>query len=176
MTNPVISDTARTDPPFAADETAMLTAWLDFHRATLARKCEGLTADQLRLRSVPPSSLSLLGLVRHMAEVEHFWFRAILLGEEIDSDELYCSEEHPDGDFDLIDTADAEADFATWQRQVAAARQACAGLPLDTVGQRDRRGEQVTLRWILVHMVEEYARHNGHADLLRELVDGSTGE
>ncbi|MFD0276478.1 DinB family protein [Kitasatospora sp. NPDC127111] len=176
MTSPVITDTVRTDPPFTADETAMLTAWLDFHRATLARKCEGLTADQLRLRSVPPSSLSLLGLVRHMAEVERFWFRVILLGEETGPAGLYWSEEHPDGDFDLVDTADAEADFATWQHQIEAARQACAGLPLDTVGKRDRRGEPVTLRWILVHMVEEYARHNGHADLLRELVDGSTGE
>ncbi|MFB7614968.1 DinB family protein [Kitasatospora sp. NPDC056181] len=176
MTSPVTTATTRSEPPFAADETAMLTAWLDFHRATLAVKCEGLTADQLRLRSVPPSSLSLLGLVRHMAEVERFWFRAILLGEETGPGGLYWSEQHPDGDFDLVDTADAEADFAAWQDQITAARAACEGLPLETVGKRDRRGEQVTLRWILVHMIEEYARHNGHADLLRELVDGATGE
>ncbi|WTG92693.1 DinB family protein [Kitasatospora sp. NBC_01560] len=177
MTSPATAAAAlRTDPPLAADETTMLTAWLDFHRATLAHKCEGLNAAQLRLRSVPPSSLSLLGLVRHMAEVERFWFRAILVGEDTGPDGLYWSKEHPDGDFDLVDTADAEADFAVWQGEIAAARRACAGLSPDTVGKRDRRGEPVTLRWILMHMVEEYARHNGHADLLRELVDGTTGE
>ncbi|MFF1907578.1 DinB family protein [Kitasatospora sp. NPDC058218] len=176
MTNDQTTATDRPEPPFAADETPMLTAWLEFHRATLARKCEGLTADQLRLRSVPPSSLSLLGLVRHMAEVERYWFRIILLGEEAGSDGLYWTAQHPDGDFDLVDTADAEADFAVWQGQIAAARAACEGLSPETVGKRPREGREVTLRWILVHMIEEYARHNGHADLLRELVDGVTGE
>ncbi|MGV9264134.1 DinB family protein [Kitasatospora sp. NPDC003701] len=176
MTNDLTPAVDRPEPPMAASETVMLTAWLDFHRATLARKCEGLTADQLRLRSVPPSSLSLLGLVRHLAEVERYWFRIVLLGEEPGPAGLYWSAEHPDGDFDLLDAADAEADFATWQTQIAAARAACEGLSLDTVGKRPREGREVTLRWILVHMIEEYARHNGHADLLRELVDGVTGE
>ncbi|MEV7770109.1 DinB family protein [Kitasatospora sp. NPDC086791] len=159
----------------AVDETATLTAFLDFHRSTLARKCEGLTDDQLRLRSVPPSALSLLGLVRHMAEVERFWFRSILLGTEFTTG-LYSTEAEPDGDFDQVDTADVAADFATWRAEIDAARRAAAGLPLDTVGKRLRHGREVTLRWILAHMVEEYARHNGHADLLREAVDGSTGE
>ncbi|MER6398643.1 DinB family protein [Kitasatospora sp. NPDC001603] len=176
MTNDPIPAVDRPEPPFAADETAMLTAWLEFHRATLARKCEGLGADQLRLRAVPPSSLSLLGLVRHMAEVERYWFRIILLGEEPGTAGLYWTEQHPDGDFDFVDSADAAEDFATWQGQITAARAACEGLPPETVGKRPRRGREVTLRWILVHMIEEYARHNGHADLLRELVDGVTGE
>ncbi|MFF7990959.1 DinB family protein [Kitasatospora xanthocidica] len=165
----------RVDPPMAADETATLSAFLDYHRATLALKCEGLTDDQLRLRSVPPSALSLLGLVRHMAEVERYWFRAILCGEELTGG-IYWTEADPDGDFDNVDTADVAADFAAWRSEVEAARTAAAGLPLDTVAKRPRRGEEVTLRWILAHMVEEYARHNGHADLLRELIDGATGE
>lgn len=165
----------RVDPPMAADEAAMLTAWLDYHRSTLALKCEGLTDDQLRLRSVPPSTLSLLGLVRHMADVERSWFQGILLGAEAASGH-YWTEQDPDGDFDNVDTADVAADFATWRAEIEAARRASAGLPLDTVGKRLRRGKEVTLRWILVHMIEEYARHNGHADLLRELVDGATGE
>ncbi|MFJ9454343.1 DinB family protein [Kitasatospora sp. NPDC101447] len=165
----------RVDPPMAADEAATLTAFLDYHRHTLALKCEGLTDDQLRLRSVPPSNLSLLGLVRHMAEVEWYWFQCILRGEEVEGGH-YCTEADPDGDFDNVDTADVAADVATWRAEIEASRRAAAGLPLDTVGKRPRRGEEVTLRWILAHMVEEYARHNGHADLLRELVDGSTGE
>ncbi|MER5867591.1 DinB family protein [Kitasatospora sp. NPDC002040] len=169
-----MSTTAHPIPPYAADETAMLTAWLDFHRATLARKCEGLGAEQLRLRSVPPSSLSLLGLVRHLAEVERYWFQHILLGAEFDA--VHWTEQYPDGDFDLVDTAEPAEDFARWRAQIALAQQAAAGLPLETVGQQPRRGEQVTLRWILVHMIEEYARHNGHADLLRELIDGTTGD
>ncbi|MFC5888986.1 DinB family protein [Kitasatospora sp. CM 4170] len=168
--------TTRIDPPMTADEPAMLTAWLDYHRATLALKCEGLTDEQLKLRSVPPSTLSLLGLVRHMAEVERYWFRTVLAGEDTGPNGLYWTREDPDGDFDNVDGADAAADFAAWRAEVAAARAASEGLPLETVAKRDRRGEQVTLRWILVHMVEEYARHNGHADLLRELVDGVTGE
>ncbi|MFG2844469.1 DinB family protein [Kitasatospora sp. NPDC048296] len=165
----------RVDPPMAAGEAAMLTAWLDYHRSTLALKCEGLTDDQLRLRSVPPSTLSLLGLVRHMTEVERHWFQGVLRGEEVATGH-YWTEQDPDGDFDNVGTADVAADFALWRAEIAAAREASTGLPLETVGKRLRHDREVTLRWILVHMIEEYARHNGHADLLRELVDGSTGE
>ncbi|MFD4656425.1 DinB family protein [Kitasatospora sp. NPDC058444] len=165
----------RVDPPMTADEAATLTAFLDYHRRTLALKTEGLTDDQLRLRSVPPSNLSLLGLVRHMAEVERYWFQSVLLGGELTSGHFW-TEENEDADFDDVDTADVAADFAVWRAEVEAARGAADGLPLDTVGKNPRRGEPVTLRWILTHMIEEYARHNGHADLLRELIDGSTGE
>ncbi|MFE4513523.1 DinB family protein [Kitasatospora sp. NPDC056783] len=165
----------RVDPPMVADEATTLTGFLDYHRDTLAQKCAGLTDDQLRLRSVPPSNLSLLGLVRHMAEVEQYWFQSVLLGQEIPEGHFW-TEANEDGDFDDIDTADVAADFAVWRAEIEASRSAAAGLPLDTVGKKLRRGEPVTLRWILAHMVEEYARHNGHADLLRESVDGATGE
>ncbi|MGW4380501.1 DinB family protein [Kitasatospora sp. NPDC004531] len=166
----------RTSPAYAADETPMLTAWLEFHRATLALKCEGLTPEQLRERSCPPSTMSLLGLVRHMAEVERHWFRSILNGEDLGPVGRYWTEAHPDGDFDLVDDADPAADTAAWQADIAYARAAVEGVPLGTVGKRQRRGSDVTLRWILVHMIEEYARHNGHADLLRERIDGAIGE
>ncbi|MGE7437515.1 MULTISPECIES: DinB family protein [Kitasatospora] len=163
----------RLDPPMAADEATMLAAWLDYHRATLALKCEGLTAEQLRVRSAAPSSLSLLGLVRHLAEVERYWFQNILSASDAKS--LYCAEDE-DGDFNQVGTADPDEAFATWRAQIELARTAAAGLPLETTGKRLRHGEEVTLRWILVHMIEEYARHNGHADLIRELIDGTTGE
>ncbi|GLW69844.1 hypothetical protein Kpho02_21430 [Kitasatospora phosalacinea] len=168
--------TARTSPPFAADEATMLGAWLDFHRATLALKCEGLSVEQLRERACPPSSLSLLGLVRHMAEVERHWFRQVLSGQTLDPSGRYWTEEFPDGDFDLVDGADPAVDTAVWQEEVAFARSAVRGVSLDTVGANRWHDNEVTLRWILVHMIEEYARHNGHADLLRERIDGSTGE
>ncbi|MFJ1755089.1 DinB family protein [Kitasatospora sp. NPDC088134] len=168
--------TLRIDPPLAADEATMLGAWLDFHRATLALKCEGLTPDQLRERSCPPSTLSLLGLVRHMAEVERHWFRGVLDGQDLGGSGRYWSEQYPDGDFDLIDDADPVADTAAWQEDVAFARETARGLSLDTVTKGRARDGEVTLRWIMVHMIEEYARHNGHADLLRERIDGATGE
>jgi hypothetical protein len=166
----------RTEPPFAAPERAMLDAWLDFHRATLARKCEGLTDEQLRLRSVPPSNLSLLGLVRHMAEVERGWFRQVLTDEEVT--DIYVSDQDQDADFNGIADADVAATFAVWTAECDKARQVAAACPsLDVVARRKtRRGNAVTLRWIMVHMIEEYARHNGHADLLREKIDGAVGD
>ncbi|MFJ6215643.1 DinB family protein [Streptomyces sp. NPDC092296] len=165
----------RTPPPFILGERAMLDAWLDYHRATLALKCEGLDDDQLRTRPVPPSSLSLLGLVRHMAEVERHWFQGILGGLDFDRGH-YWTPQRPDGDFDDVDGADPAEAFATWRAECAASRAAAAGLPLETLGKRLRGREQVSLRWILIHLIEEYARHNGHADLIREQIDGVTGE
>ena len=163
----------RTDPPYVAGERAMLDAWLDYHRATLAWKCEGLDDAQLRQRAVPPSSLSLLGLVRHMAEVERNWFRRVLGGE--DAPGIYWTDDDPDGDFDNVDTADVQEAFATWRAECEHARRAAAAAPsLEATGLR--RGETVSLRWILVHMIEEYARHNGHADFLRERIDGTVGD
>jgi uncharacterized damage-inducible protein DinB len=163
----------RTDPPYLADERDMLVSWLDYHRATLAMKCDGLDDAQLRQRAVPPSSLSLLGLVRHMAEVERNWFRRVLGGE--DAPPRYYSDDDPDGDFDRVDDADVQEAWATWRSDCEHARRAVAAAPsLETTGLR--RGEPVSLRWILVHMIEEYARHNGHADLLRERIDGTVGD
>jgi len=152
----------------------MLGAWLDYHRATLAVKCEGLTDDQLRAQAVPPSSLSLLGLVRHMGEVERSWFRRVLSGEQ--APPRYYSDENPDGDFDDVADAGVAEAFGYWRDECAHARERVAAAPsLDVTG-TGRQGEGYSLRWIMVHMIEEYARHNGHADLLRERIDGTVGD
>jgi uncharacterized damage-inducible protein DinB len=152
----------------------MLAGWLDYHRATLEMKCAGLTPDQLATRAVEPSTLSLLGLVRHMADVERAWFRRRLAGE--DAPPLYFSDDDPDGDFDNLDPATVDEAFATWRAECARAREIAAALPSLDVMVTDRVGRQLSARWVLHHMVEEYARHNGHADLLRERIDGVTGE
>jgi uncharacterized damage-inducible protein DinB len=151
----------------------MLEAWLDFHRQTLLWKCSGLTADQLRQRAVEPSNLSLLGLVRHMSEVERAWFRRRVAGEDVEF--LYCSEAAPDGDFDQVDEADAERDFATFMREIELARAASSGRELEETFFHSHRQVEMDVRWVYMHMIEEYARHNGHADLLRERIDGATG-
>jgi uncharacterized damage-inducible protein DinB len=162
----------RSRPPFVADERAMLDAWLDYHRATLLWKCEGLDDQQLKARSAEPSSLTLLGLVRHMAEVERGWFRDFV-GDT--AEPFYCSEADPDADFDRADSADAASDLATFRQEVDACRMLVAPHDLEET-QVDERGRTISLRWIVVHMIEEYARHNGHADLLRERIDGVVGD
>ncbi len=162
----------RTDPPYLADERTRLDSWLDFQRATLLHKCAGLTGGQLAERPVATSQLSLLGLVRHQAANERIWFR--IRFARADVDDLYESPDHPDGaEFALADPAAAETDFATYRTEVALARAAVQGRRLDeTFGD-----EHVTvdLRWLYAHMIGEYARHNGHADVIRELLDGTTG-
>ena len=168
--------TERAEPGLRAGDREMLTGWLDYHRATLAWKCEGLTDDQLRERSVPPSELSLLGLVQHMAENERAWFRNVLLGADLPY--LYSTPDDMDADFNDTSSADGATVLRTWEQECAAARDAIAGVDLDALSKKgDRRtGEPFSLRWILTHMIEEYARHNGHADLLRERIDGATGD
>ena len=164
-------------PALAAGEREMLTGWLDLHRAILLWKCEGLSDRQLRQRSVPPSSLSLLGLVRHMAAVERGWFRKVLLGEQVP--DLYGAADDPDADFSDVDRADVAAAFRDFEQECDAARRAVTAAPdLDVLSEArsERTGERFSLRWILSHMIEEYARHNGHADLLRERIDGATGD
>ncbi|MGH9304524.1 MAG: DinB family protein [Acidimicrobiales bacterium] len=165
----------RAKPDLIASERASLEQWLDYQRATLLMKCAGLTADQLRQRTIPPSRLSLLGLVRHMLEVERWWFRMHAAGEQIGF--VY----DPDGvglDFEEIEAADAASDLAAFEKECEAARVVVAGLSLDDVvpsrGHHPERERDI--RWIFVHMIEEYARHNGHADLLREAIDGVTGD
>jgi uncharacterized damage-inducible protein DinB len=166
----------RNEPSTMAPEREMLDGWLDYHRATLGWKCEGLSDDQLRERAVPPSSLSLLGLVRHITEVERHWFRNIFDGE--DAPALYYTDERPDDDFDDLESAPVSQVLASWRKECVRARELTAGRSLDEVSKRasTRTGESFSLRWILTHMVEEYARHNGHADLIRERIDGSTGD
>jgi hypothetical protein len=163
----------RRPEPLAGDERTSLEGWLDYHRDTLLMKCAGLTTEQLRDRSVPPSSLTLLGLVRHMAEVERSWFRRRVSGEDIAR--IYCTDESPDGDFDDVDEADPEADFAAFRAEVEAARRVTESRDLDAVF-LNREGRTLDVRWAFLHMIEEYARHNGHADLLRERIDGVVGD
>lgn len=151
----------------------MLEQWLEYHRDTLLTKCAGLDADRLAERSAPPSTLSLLGLVRHLAEVENGWFGSF---EGRPWEPLYCSDDEPDGDFDLVDPARADVDLATFLAAVAASRLMAARHRLDDVSRAPDHQEPIALRWIFVHMIEEYARHNGHADILRQVIDGTTGE
>ncbi|MEO3770381.1 DinB family protein [Micromonospora sp. B9E7] len=165
--------TERIGPPVTGDERETLRAFLDFHRATLALKCEGLSDEQLRRQSMPPSTLSLLALVRHMAEVERAWFRRVIDGEDVP---LVWSEA---GDFqeayDASSATRAEA-FAAWEREVEHARRIERGAAsLDVTGLNVRSGETVSLRLVMLHLIHEYARHNGHADFLREGIDGAVG-
>ena len=156
-------------------EKAVLAEYLDRYRMTFELKCEGLTAEQLARRSVPPSTMSLLGLVRHLARVEHSWTRRVFEGQP-ELPRLYRSQEDPDLDFNQAvadDEVVAEA-WDTWRREVAHARSVFADLNLDTPVDVD--GREVEARDIVVHLVEEYARHVGHADLLRECIDGRTGQ
>ncbi|MFG2954139.1 DinB family protein [Streptomyces sp. NPDC048291] len=167
--------TERRMPALDAAERTMLEGWLDFHRQTLAVKCEGLTDAQLRTASVEPSPLSLMGLVRHMTDVERSWYRRVLRGEE--APPIYWSDEDPDGEFRLTEADTWQETYAAWQSEIEAARQAAAGFGLDDLSKSPHRrtGKEMNLRWIHTHMIEEYARHNGHADLIRERIDGATG-
>jgi uncharacterized damage-inducible protein DinB len=151
----------------------MLRAFLDYHRATLAMKCDGLTDEDLRRQSMPPSTLSLLGLVRHMAEVERAWFRRVINREDIP---LVWSDE---GDFQVAydaSTATRKEAFDAWRAEVEHARriEAAAEL-LDVTGHQPRWGKDLSLRLVMLHVIHEYARHNGHADFLREGIDGTVG-
>ncbi|WP_345635039.1 DinB family protein [Rugosimonospora acidiphila] len=164
----------RRPEPVIADERAMVQGWLDWHRDTLLHKCAGLTAEQLKRASTEPSNLTLLGLVRHMADVERSWFRRRVAGEDVDG--IYIGPGNDDGDFDDVAGADAEADFATFRAEVAACDAAVAGRSLDDTFVHPRSQKEISVRWVYLHMIEEYARHNGHADLIRERIDGVTGD
>lgn len=150
------------------EEHASLCGFLDYHRATLLWKCQGLTGEQLAGRAVPPSGLSLLGLVRHMAEMERWWIRRSVGGLELG--DLY-----PDGDFELAAADQAESDFATFHAECAGAREVLSGRALDDLFRHPGMDFQLDVRFACTHMIEEYARHNGHADLLRERIDGAVG-
>lgn len=165
--------TERPAPPLTGGERETLRAFLDFHRATLAMKCDDLSDDDLRRRSMPPSTLSLLGLVRHLAEVERTWFRQVIDGQDVG---LVWS---PDGDYqvayDPTGSTRSEA-FAAWRAEVEHSRRIeREAESLDVTGYHARWGEDVSLRLVMLHLIHEYARHNGHADLLRESIDGVTG-
>jgi uncharacterized damage-inducible protein DinB len=165
--------TERIGPPLAAGERDMLRAFLDYQRATLAMKCDGLSDEDLRRQSMPPSTLSLLGLVRHMAEVERTWFRRVIDGENIG---LVWSDQ---GDYQVAYDARAASRsdaFGAWQAEVEQSRRIEANAPsLDVLGHQPRWDEDVSLRLVMIHVLLEYARHNGHADFLREAIDGIVG-
>ena len=170
-----MQDTRTEAPTPATDERVLLTGFLDFQRDTLLWKCQGLTDEQLRTRSVPTANVTLLGLLRHMAEVERFWFRQVWAGERFES-ELFSRTEDLDEDWNDL-TADTGPEALTRLRiEIDRARANVAATDLDAVFPREDTGELFSARWILIHMVEEYARHNGHADLLREAIDGEVGE
>lgn len=164
--------TGRTEPPLVCGEREMLDGWLDYHRDTLLWKCEGLTEEQLKTASCPPSNMTLLGLVRHMAEVERGWFADVV---GTDRSWLFCTKDDLDGDWDNVADADVDHDFAVFRGELATYRAEAPRFDLETTVTKPN-GTVFGLRWIYTHMIEEYARHNGHADLIRERIDGATGD
>jgi uncharacterized damage-inducible protein DinB len=168
-------DDPREGGPRLGGERATLAEFLRCQRLTLELKCAGLDAEQMARRSVEPSTLSLLGLIRHMADVERNWFRNRFAGHG--AGKRYQTPADPDGDFNgaVADPAVVEDAWAAWRDEMAFADEFVSDHDFDFVG-KDSTGEPVSLRELLVHMIEEYARHNGHADLLRERIDGRVGQ
>jgi uncharacterized damage-inducible protein DinB len=168
----------RVEPPYASDEATMLNAFLDYHRATLRWKASGLDAEALN-RALAPSTMTLGGLLKHLALVEDHWFSVFLLGNE-QAEVWREADWEADWDYDWHSAVGDTPDElnALFDAAVARSRELTVGMDLDTesVARSRRTDETVTLRWIILHMIEEYARHNGHADLLRESIDGQTGE
>ena len=160
----------RIDPPLAADEKTTLAAYLDYHRATLLRKVAGLTDEQAKWSPVP-SGTSLFGLVAHLTSVERWWFAKVIAGLDV---ELAWSDDDPDADWRGPDSATLADVVDAYEQECARSREVLAAADLDTVVEGPRAGRNV--RYVVVHMIEETARHNGHADLLREQLDGGTGE
>jgi hypothetical protein len=172
-----LDDDPRTDAPGQGDERATLAGFLRWQRETLELKCAGLDAEQLARRSVPPSTLSLLGLVRHLTDTERGWFRGGLAGD--DARPLYQTRAEPDGDFDgaVADDAVVAQAWAAWREEAAYTDQFIAtASDLEALNVPDEVRGPLSMRWVLVHIIEEYARHLGHADLLRQLVDGRVGQ
>ncbi|MYS18860.1 Protein of unknown function [Streptomyces sp. DvalAA-14] len=163
----------RIGPPTFGSEREMLRAFLDYHRATLAMKCEGLTDDELRQQSMPPSTLSLLGLVRHLAEVERAWFRRVF--EDGAAPMLWSDTIDFQAAYDASRSSRAEA-FPAWEAEVENSRRIeREAESLDAAGRQPRWEEEVSLRMVMIHVLLEYGRHNGHADFLREGIDGTVG-
>jgi hypothetical protein len=170
--SPLWAGADRPEPPPTGDERAVLTGFLDWHRATFEAKCTGVEPGRLAEKGVPPSGLSLHGLVRHLAGVERWWFSNQLADEDLPM--LFYSDDDPDQDFEFTG-ADVTADLELWRTECRRSRQVAAARSLDDTGVRRRDGEAVSVRFVLVQMIAEYARHNGHADLLRERIDGAVG-
>jgi uncharacterized damage-inducible protein DinB len=164
----------RIDPDLQGSEIEVLTQFLDYHRATLRMKCAGLSDDQLRQRAIPTTGITLLGLLRHLTDVERNWFAVHLDGQP--NTPIFFSESDPNGDFDRLESAPVEDVWAAYDAAVTESQRITATFADPGDLTRGTRGRPRNLRWILAHLLEEYARHNGHADLLREAIDGVTGE
>jgi uncharacterized damage-inducible protein DinB len=162
---------ARPDGPLVGDDRSILTAFLDWERSSLLNICAGLDGEQLALRAIEPSNLSLLGLIRHLAKVERIWFRLRVGAQDIEP--LYDPALGADHDYNELDPTRAEQDFAQYYEECRLADEAAAELPFDHTFSSG--GQTYSLRFVYVHMIAEYSRHNGHADLLRERIDGVTG-
>jgi uncharacterized damage-inducible protein DinB len=165
-------DVTRPGGSTAAPEPELLHGLLDWHRATLLHKCAGLTGEQLAATPIAESNLSLLGLIRHLSKVERIWFRERFAQQAVPR--LYSTPQRPDADYEDVDRDQAEAAYAVLLAEQQAARTIAAGVSLDD-SVPDADGDAISLRFIHIHMIGEYARHNGHADFLRQCVDGVTG-
>ena len=163
----------RRHPGYDLDERSLLSSFLDFHRATVHRKVAGLS-EQDAWRRFVPSLTSAAGIVKHLSYVEQSWFRTRLAGEK--DLPVPWTDENPDADFERADGDTLDGLLRTYDEQCQRSREITAALALDDVAQTPSHGGYPTLRWVLVHMIEETARHNGHLDLIRELIDGQTGE
>ncbi|WP_374971423.1 DinB family protein [Terrabacter sp. BE26] len=170
---PEWSDDDRPRIPRVAGERAALTAYLEYYRATVEMKCRGLSAEQARTPSMPPSTMSLHGMVRHLAGVERWWFQQNF--ERRDVPFLFFTEDNPDLDFNPPADADFGADLRTWRAECAVSRGIVAAHDLDDTARPLDWYEDVDLRWLVLRMITEYAQHCGHVDLLREGIDGKTG-
>jgi hypothetical protein len=170
---PAWEDDDRPCIPRVAGEREALTAYLEYYRATVEMKCRGLSSEQARRCSMPPSTMSLHGVVRHLASVERWWFQQNF--ERRDVPFLFFAEGRPDLDFDLPADADFTADLETWRAECAVSRDIVAAHDLDDVARPLDWYEDIDLRWLVLRMVTEYAQHCGHVDLLREGVDGRVG-
>jgi len=166
----------RPEPEDLGTERELLLGFLEFHRSTLELKCSGLTDAELRDASAPPSNLTLLGLVRHLTDVERYWFRRRISGEAVFA--MYWDDDTADGDFENLESTDVATVMRRWRDECTRSRAVIDAVDdLDALTHNVARDPRtVSVRWVLIHMVEEYARHNGHADLIRERIDGATGE
>jgi uncharacterized damage-inducible protein DinB len=164
----------REDPPYVADERPMLDAWLDWHRATVHEKCAGLAAEDAWRSPLPRSPLmTAAGVVSHLVQVERYWFEYVVAGRDV---ELPWGDDDPDADFRRLGDESLEGVLARYAAQCETSRRLVREVAIDAHAARTRRGEPVSLRHVYVHLIQETARHNGHLDAIRELVDGVVGE
>lgn len=162
----------RIDPPHVGSERELLTAFLDYHRQTVLWKIEGLNDTDLR-RSMTPTGLSLLGLIKHLAYVERAWFQDKFAGEDVS---FPWTDDDPDADFRIEPGETTEQILTLYKTEVERSREITAAASFDDIACGPRLRSKRSLRWIIIHMIEETARHNGHVDLMREAIDGQTGE